>query len=67
MKEYRFFYHYNKHTGKMSVHFKKKCYIVDDVECLVPCRTKWSIIQPKLRMIGWAKEVDINNNKATIV
>lgn len=27
-RKYRFFYHYNKPNNKMTVHFRKKCYIV---------------------------------------
>lgn len=66
MKKYRFFYHYYKQYGKMSIHFKKKCMVVDDVICEVGCETKWKPTQPKLVMQGWAKSVDIINNKAYI-
>jgi len=66
MKKYRFFYHYNKQQGKMSIHFKKTCSVVDDVICKVPCETKWNKIQPNLVMRGFAKEVVILKNKAYI-
>ncbi len=66
MKEYRFFYHYYKQTGKMSVHFKGVCHIVDNVSCLVPCETKWKSTQPKLVMQGFAKELFITGGKAYI-
>ena len=62
----RFFYHYNKHNKKMSIHFKKMCYIVNDIICEVPCETKWSETQPQLVMRGFCKEVNIVNEKAFI-
>lgn len=67
MKKYRFFYHYFKARGKMSVHFKGKCTVVDDIICLVPCGTKWRNTQPKIVMQGFAENVIINNNKAVIL
>lgn len=66
MKNYRFFYHFYKQKGKMSVHFKKSCTVVDDVICEVPCETKWKPTQPKLVMQGFAKDVQIIDNKAYI-
>lgn len=50
----------------MSVHFRNSCTVVDDIECLVPCETKWNKTQPQLIMRGFAKEVTIINNKAII-
>lgn len=68
-KEYRFFYHYYKQKGKMSVHFRGTCSIVDQVQCLVPCFSKFNKKQPKLVMQGFAKEVIIppGSKIATIV
>ena len=66
MKKYRFFYHFYKQKGKMSVHFKKSCTTVDNVECNVPCETKWNKGQPMLVMRGFAKHIEIKNNKAVI-
>ena len=66
MKKYRFFYHFYKQKGKMSVHFKKQCLLVDEIECGVPCETKWNRTQPKLVMRGFASSVTIKNNKAII-
>jgi len=51
----------------MSVHFKDSCSVVDDIDCQVPCETKWKLTQPKLVMQGFAKQVIIKNNKATII
>ncbi len=66
MRKWRFFYHYFKQKGKMSVHFRDKCTVVDDVVCEVPCETKWKPVQPRLIMQGFAKNVVIKNNKAYI-
>lgn len=60
MKHYRFFYHYNKHQQKMTVHFRGTCHIVKDVQCRVPCETKWSLTQPYLVMRGHAHTVTID-------
>lgn len=65
-RSYRFFFHYHKQAACMSVHFKKKCTIVDNIECRVPVETKWNAEQPRLVMQGFAKEVVIENNKAII-
>lgn len=63
---YRFFYHFFKQKGRMSVHFRDMCTVVDDVVCEVPCETKWNKIQPRLVMQGYATEVSIKDNKAFI-
>lgn len=66
-KKYRFFYHFFKQKGKMSVHFKKSCTVVDDVICNVPCETKWKPTQPRLIMQGFAQDVKFVKNKAYII
>lgn len=66
MKKYRFFYHYNKLNNKMTVHFRKKCYIVDNIHCLPPCESKWNKTQPHLVMQGWATRVKMTNSWAFI-
>lgn len=66
MKKYRFFYHYFKQKGKMSIHFRNKCTVVDNIICHVPCETKWKPTQPRLVMIGWASNVEINEGTAII-
>lgn len=63
---YRFFYHYYKAKGKMSVHWKNTCYVVDKVVCQVPCETKWKVRQPRLVMQGFCSGLDIRNGIATI-
>lgn len=67
MRKYRFFYHYNKQNKKMSLHFKKTCYIVNDVRCIVPCETKWNKRQPNLVMQGFATDVIISGGIGTIL
>ena len=66
MKKYRFFYHFYKQKGKMSVHFRNICTVVDDIKCEVACETKWKPTQPRLVMQGFAQEVEIKNNIAYI-
>lgn len=66
MKKYRFFYHFYKQKGKMSVHFRNTCTVVDDIICKVECETKWKPTQPRLVMQGFATNVSFKNNKAII-
>jgi hypothetical protein len=56
---WRFFYHYNKPKKAMSVHFRDTCYVVDNVLCERPCRTKWNKRQPHIVMQGFARDVVI--------
>ncbi len=69
MKKYRFFYHYFKQKNKMSIHFRNTCTVVDDIQCMVPCLTKWNKRQPNLVMQGYASEIIISkdNKIATII
>lgn len=66
MKKYRFFYHYFKQKKAMSVHFKGRCTVVDNVYCHVPCSTKWKKSQPNLVMEGYASDVIISEGVAHI-
>lgn len=67
MKKFRFFYHYNKQQRKMSVHFKRKCYIVTDIICQPECQTHYRNSQPYLVMRGWTTNVLINNDSVVIM
>lgn len=58
-KLYRFFYHYNRHNNKMTIHFRGKCHIVDNIKCEVPTETKWNKIQPKLVLQGYCTNVSL--------
>lgn len=64
MTKRRFFYHFNKHTGGMTVHFKGQCIPVNDVACEVPCETKWNKRQPRLVMQGHAANVHVLSDPA---
>lgn len=46
----------------MSIHFRNKCYVVDDIKCECPCETKWNNRQPKLTMQGFASKLEIIDN-----
>lgn len=58
-KPRRFFYHFYKQKGRMSVHFAGACHVVDNIHCFVPCETKWNKRQPKLVMQGFARKLTI--------
>ncbi len=59
MKPRRFFYHYNKNSKMMTVHFKGTYIQTKEVHCNVPCQTKWNNRQPFLVMRGWADNVEV--------
>lgn len=50
----------------MSVHFRGKCYRTPNVDCQVPCETKWNKRQPYLVLQGWAHEITEEPTKITI-
>jgi hypothetical protein len=50
----------------MSIHYRGTCTPVDNVDCRVPCETKWSDRQPYLVMQGYATSVTIDNGIAVI-
>jgi hypothetical protein len=72
MKQYSFFFHYNKpqstKVGKpqISIHYRKTCYIVDNIVCNVPT---WGYIkkdQPRFVIKGKGT-ISFTNNIATII
>ncbi len=64
----RFFYHYHRHGQyKMTVHFKGKCRQVNQVECLVPCASKFNKIQPLLVMQGYANKVVVKKGRIAVI
>jgi hypothetical protein len=65
-KKYRFFYHYFKAKKCMSVHFRGKCYTTQNVECLVPCESKWNKTAPNLVMRGFCTEIS-HNESVTVI
>jgi len=73
MKPKIFFFHYNKPASlaagksKLSVHFYKKCYIVDHVVCKVMCYTHHQKRQPRCIVKGNCRIIDfLNENNMTI-
>lgn len=64
-----FFFHYNKPASRaakkpiMSVHFNKKCYIVDHVNCNVASHTAHRKRQPYCVMKGKCVGVEIIGDK----
>lgn len=66
-KQYSFFLHYNKPASKsagcniLSIHYKKQCHLVHDVECNVPLKTKHRKTQPHCVLVGKGILRIINN------
>lgn len=50
----------------MSVHFRDTCHVTDNVECRVPCETKWNKTQPNLVMRGYASNIIVERDKIII-
>ena len=65
-KRYRFWYHYNRQYSKMTVHFRKKCYIVKDITCEPAVETKWNNNQPKLVLKGWCTDIECFSDRIII-
>jgi hypothetical protein len=63
MKKYRFFYHYNKCTKRLSIHFRGTCHSVDDILCYVTTESKHNKRQPFLVMQGHAAMVRIERDE----
>jgi hypothetical protein len=65
--KYRFFFHYRKQTGGMTVHFRGQCIPIRDVECKVKCETKRNKTQPYLVLQGFCSDVIVEGERAIIV
>jgi len=65
-KRYRFFYHFNKHTKRLTVHFKGQCIPAEGIICEPQTESKWNKTQPFLVMQGFAKEVKVEKGVAFI-
>ena len=58
MRKYSFFYHYNKPASsaagrpQLSIHYRGKCHIVDEITCAVPTRSKVRKTQPHVVIVG---------------
>lgn len=67
-----FFFHYNKPASRsakrpqISVHWQKKCLIVDNVTCYAPTKGHINKRQPFFVMKGKATSVEVVGNVALI-
>lgn len=67
MTKYRFFFHYRKSTGGMTVHFRGKCIPCKDIRSLVGVETKYNPKQqPHLVMQGYCQEIEQVGDLVTI-
>jgi hypothetical protein len=66
MKKKRFFFHFRKTTGELTLHWNKQCISIKNIDCKVPIETKWNNQQPRIVLRGWATNVIFKNNKAII-
>lgn len=66
MKNKRFFFHFRKSTGELTLHWNKQCIPVKDIECGVALETKWNKQQPRVVLRGFARDIQIIDNKAYI-
>ena len=67
-----FWYHFNRpaslkyNSPKLSLHFRKTCYIVDKIICHVPTYSFNKKQQPRVVIKGQAKDIKILDNVAEI-
>ena len=65
MKTWSFFFHYNKPAStkkkmvQWSIHFRNRCYVVNQIICKRPVQSKVNKRQPVAVMKGTAKSVSI--------
>jgi hypothetical protein len=65
-KPKRFFFHFRKSTGELTLHWMNQCIPIKDIVCLVPLETKWNKQQPRVVLRGFAQEITIVDKKAYI-
>jgi len=65
-KKKRFFFHFRKSTGELTLHWNKQCIPVKNVDCNVPIETKWNKQQPRVVLRGFASTVEIVEGTAYI-
>ena len=70
-KKYAFSFHYNKPASRaagktiLTVHYRDKCYLVEDLECNVPTKVRHRKTQPYCVLAGKGI-LNITESKATI-
>ncbi len=65
-KKFRFFYHFNKHTKEMTIHYRKQCISCKEITCFAKTETKYNKIQPYLVMQGMTEKIEIEGNRVII-
>jgi hypothetical protein len=71
-KLYRFWYHYNKPASLkrgrsvLTVHWKNKCILVDNIKCEVPTESHERKSQPRCIIRGYATDVVVIDDIAYI-
>lgn len=63
----RFFFHFRKSTGDLTLHWNRTCIPVKNIDCRVPVETKWNSQQPKVVLRGWAEEIQIDSSQKAII
>ena len=72
MKEYRFWFHYNKPESRklgkpiMTVHYKDECIMTNRIKCNVPTETHERKRQPYMVIRGWATSVEYGDGEVVI-
>jgi len=72
MREYSFFYHYNKPASKargkpvISIHYRNQCILVSNIVLEVPTRGKINKRQPHFTVTGKAEDITIVDDIAYI-
>jgi hypothetical protein len=67
MKPKRFFFHFRKATGELTLHWNKQCIPIKDVDCRVPIETKWNKEQPRVVLRGFASSVEIDEDRKAVI
>jgi len=63
--QWRFFFHYNKPESKaqgrnvLTLHWDKRCHLVNDIACYVPTETHTQKAQPHCIVRGWCHSVEM--------
>lgn len=60
-KKRRFFFHYRKQDGRMSVHFDGLCIPCDSVVCHSSCESHARKTQPRMVMRGYASRLEVKD------
>lgn len=72
MKPKKFFFHYNKPASLkrgrpvLSLHFDRRCHLVEGLECHVTTRSKSRATSPRVVIEGYAKFIGISDDFAII-